>query len=132
MSFCSENIQRLGNFLHLKYIGSDIKHERTTCNCTATITSGYLEIRAVDIRLQRFAPFHNSTGICTDADNSYLALGPDRINCKEKLILGAYQTIYNTSDGNTSISLHIGNIPQMVWIELKCRYYMHKNAYALN
>jgi len=108
-------VKKTGSTIYLQYVGG--KHIQNDWYCTASTTSSHdLQVSAVDVRFQRYGV---STGRC-NGGLSYLYLSDSHhnstIRCHEKTILGNYDTIFNSTESNITIQLHLDGDPQFVWI----------------
>ena len=109
------NAKKTGSIVYVQYVGG--KHTQKDWYCTASTASSHeLQVSAVDVRFQRYGV---STGSC-DGGLSYLYLSDSNhnstIRCHEKTILGNYDTIFNSTESNITIQLHLDGDPQFVWI----------------
>ena len=108
-------VKKTGSTVYLQYVGG--KHTQNDWYCTASTTSPhYLQVSSVDVRFQRNGV---STGRC-DGGLSYLYLSDSNhnstIKCEDKTILGNYDTMFNSTESNITIQLHLDGNPQFVWI----------------
>ena len=71
---------------------------------------------AVDVRFQRYGV---STGRC-NGGLYYLYLSDcnhnSTIRCEDDTILGNYDTMFNSTESNITIQLHLDGKPQFAWI----------------
>ena len=72
---------------------------------------------AVDVRFQKYGV---PTGNCDLGQKSYLYLSDSNHNstiiCQDNAILGNYDTIFNSTESEITIQLHLDGDPQFVWI----------------
>ena len=104
-----------GSIVYIQYVGG--KHTQNDWYCTASTTSSHdIQVSAVDVRFQQYGV---STGKC-DGGLSYLYLSDSNhnstIRCQDKTILGNYDTMFNSTESNITIQLHLDGDPQFVWI----------------
>ncbi|VDI07607.1 Hypothetical predicted protein [Mytilus galloprovincialis] len=116
--FCAMSMQTEGESVYLQYTPSENRHKIRDCHCFASSLSGGLQIHAVDIRFQHVQM--DSTGACGINQKSYLQFDSENqtIKCIDKHIIGGYTNIYNTSNQNMDILLHLDGEPQSVWIRI--------------
>jgi hypothetical protein len=117
-------VKKTGSIVYLQYVGG--KHTLSDWYCAASTTSAHdLQVSAVDVRFQRYGV---STGRC-DGGLSYLYLSDSNhkstIRCEDKTILGNYDTIFNSTESNITIQLHLDGDPQFVWIAVSGMYVAH-------
>ena len=108
-------VKKTGSIVYLQYVGG--KHTQKDWYCTASTTSSHdLHVSAVDVRFQRY---NVSTGRC-DGRLSYLYLSDSNhnstIRCENHTILGNYDTMFNSTESNITIQLHLDGNPQFAWI----------------
>jgi hypothetical protein len=108
-------VKKTGSIVYVQFVGG--KHTQKGWYCTASTTSSYdLQVSAVDVRFQRY---NVSTGMC-DGGLSYLYLSDcnhnSTIRCEDHTILGNYDNMFNSTESNITIELHLDGDPQFVWI----------------
>lgn len=81
---------------------------------------------AVDVRFQRYGV---PTGNCDLGQKSYLNLSDNNqsrtFRCEDDTILGNYDTMFNSSESEITILLHLDGDPQFVWIAISGMSVVH-------
>ena len=81
---------------------------------------------AVDVRFQTYGV---STGNCDLGQKSYLHLSDNNqsstFRCEDDTILGNYDTMFNSTESNITIQLHLDGDPQFVWIAVSGMSVVH-------
>lgn len=118
------SMQTEGESVYLQYTPSENRPKKRDCHCSASASSGGLQIHALDIRFPM-----DSTGICGINQKSYLQFdsGNQTIKCHDKQLIGGYSNIHNTSNQNIDILLHLDGEPQSVWIGITGNYILCNN-----
>lgn len=124
IDFCAMSMQTEGESVYLQYTPSENRPKKRDCHCSASASSGGLQIHALDIRFPM-----DSTGICGINQKSYLQFdsGNQTIKCHDKQLIGGYSNIHNTSNQNIDILLHLDGEPQSVWIGITGNYILCNN-----
>lgn len=119
IDFCAMYMRTEGESVYLQYNPSGNRHKKRDCHCSASTSSGGLEIHAIDIRFPM-----DFTGICGINQKSYLQFDSENqtIKCHDKQLIGGYTNIYNTSNQNVDIRFHLDGEPQSVWIGITGNY----------
>jgi hypothetical protein len=99
-------VKKTGSIVYVQFVGG--KHTQKDWYCTASTASSHdLQVSAVDVRFQRYGV---STGRC-NGGLSHLYLNDSNhnstIRCEDHTILGNYDTIFNSTESNITIQLHL-------------------------